>query len=185
LVGEDGFIYCIEANPLCVYFLGANLDLNEISNCQILPIGLTKDQSNLDFTINYGNSALGVAKSSPLYTSKVGHEFLVHGCSLDILISTYQLKPPDMIKIDIEGGEGYAIKGMHKTLKKYLPVVLIEIHGRKAAKSTFHQLGKLNYRFQDIGTQQIFTDVKPLMDWFPDAVRQFLCTPGREQMFTD
>jgi FkbM family methyltransferase len=176
-VGQHGFVYCIEANPVCVYFLRANLEYNRISNCEILPVALSDIHRQIDFTINYSNSALGVTQNSPFYASKVGHDITVQGYSLDELIDEYHLKKPDLIKIDIEGAEGYAVKGMQKTIAQDRPLILVEVHGRTAAEMTFRELGKMGYHFQDISSQNQFTNVDQLIAWFPEAVLQFMCTP--------
>jgi len=177
LVTQDGFVYCIEANPVCIYFLRANLEINHLSNCQILPIALTDGQKQVDFTINYSNSALGLTQSSPFYHSKIGHEISVHGLSLDELISEYQLRRPNLIKIDVEGAEGSVVRGMQSTIKKHHPLLLIEIHGREAAQMTAGILDKHKYNYQDFATQQVFSNEAELIAWFPESVRQLLCTP--------
>lgn len=177
LVAQDGFVYSIEANPVCIYFLRANLEKNISSNCQIIPIALTNGQKQVAFTINYSNSALGLTQSSPFYQSKIGHEISVHGLSLDDLISDYQLRIPDLIKIDVEGAEGFVVSGMQSTINKHHPLLLIEIHGREAARITAGNLKKHNYNYQDLVTQELFSNEAQLIAWFPESVRQLLCTP--------
>ena len=134
--------------PICVYFLRANLELNGVSNCDILPIALLDSRKDTPFTIIYGNSNVGLSPKSSSYPSKIGQEIMVQGYGLDELIDAYNLKKPDLIKIDIEGAEEFAIKGMEKTLSRYRPVIFMEVHGLEAAHNTFPMLEAIGYRYQ-------------------------------------
>ena len=96
---------------------------------------------------------------------------------MDNLFTNYRLRKPDFVKIDIEGSEIYAVAGMLELIKEYKPVLLIEIHGRKAAEQTFMQFKDLNYRFQDIASAKNFSNYEELLNWFPDQVLQILCYP--------
>jgi FkbM family methyltransferase len=176
-VGKNGCVYCFEANPLCIYWLQVNLELNRASNCEIIPIALGDNASPIAFTINYGNSALGITSDSPFYRSKAGHEINVPCSRLDDLLETYHLKKPDLIKVDVEGSEEALVSGMEHTLTRFRPVLFIEIHGQASAVKTFHRIAKLGYTFTDIRSNKTFENVDELIEWFPDAVRQFLCDP--------
>lgn len=177
LVGPQGRVYGIEANPVCVYFLRTNLALNNISNCIILPVAISDSASQINFNINYSNSALGLIQSSPFYATKPGHEILVHGDSLDTMISELNLRKPNLIKIDIEGAEGFALRGMLRTITESRPVLIIEVHGKQAAEMTFRQLEPMRYDFLEIASNTKFANVNELLNWFPDAVLQFICKP--------
>lgn len=177
LVGSRGRVYCFEANPVCIYFLQANLELNQARNCEIMPVAITDKPGSVNFTINYGNSALGITQESGFYASKVGHEIGINGTSIDALIEAFSLTNPNLIKIDIEGAEEYAVIGLQKTLERCHPTILLEVHGRQAAHPTFRRLHNLGYRFQEITSGQIFDSLDALLNWFPEAVMQFLCTP--------
>jgi FkbM family methyltransferase len=177
LIGQKGHVYCIEANPICVYFLQANLELNHVANCDILPLAISDQTGMVNFTINYGQSALGIGQMSPFYSSKAGHEVNVFCYALDDLIRMYDLLKPDFIKIDIEGAEGYAISGMERILAQYQPTLLIEIHGQGAARMTFNALSQLRYQFLEISSGKEFSSADEVLAWFPETVAQFLCTP--------
>ena len=182
LVGQQGHVYCLEANPICVYFLRANIELNGASNCDILPIALLDSRKDTPFTIIYGNSNVGISPKASSYSSKIGQEIIVQGHGLDELINDYNLKNPDLIKIDIEGAEELAIKGMEKTLSRYRPVIFMEVHGLGAAHNTFPMLEGIGYRYQIVSeNKEEFSSVKDLLDWFPNAVLQVICYPPERQ----
>lgn len=176
LVGPSGRVFAVEANPLCVYFLRANLEANGVANCTVLPAALLNDDSQVPFTINYGNCHLGLSARSGFYGGKIGHEVNVQGHPLDRLIDTLALPAPDFIKMDIEGGEGPAMEGMRAAVAAQRPTMLVEIHGRAAAKATLAPLAGLGYRYRDADSGATFADEAALLAWFPEAVRQIVCT---------
>lgn len=145
LVGPTGHVYSVEANPVCVYLLNSNLANSGNNNFSIIPIALSDAPGSFRFKINYGNSNLGLTEQSALFEHKMGHEIHVSSLDFDSMASSLNLRPPDVIKIDIEGAEEYAIRGMHRSLVEHQPVLLLEIHGERAAKATFELLDAVSY----------------------------------------
>jgi FkbM family methyltransferase len=181
LVGPKGQVICFEPSPLCIYFLQANLDLNAVKNCLILPLAVSDQVGDLKFTINYENSAVGLAQPSHFYGGKIGHEITVSGYPLDELIEQFDLPIPDLVKIDVEGAEEYAVRGMKDTLSSHQPVLLIEIHGAQAARMTIPLLAENGYSYKVISTGAEFQDAESLLAWFPDVIHQLLCIPSAKR----
>ena len=70
--------------------------------------------------------------------------------ALDDYVIDKNIEKIDFIKIDIEGAEFHALKGMKTVLKKYKPVLLIEIlHYQDDRKLILSFL-------KDLGYQQLF-----------------------------
>jgi len=51
--------------------------------------------------------------------------------TLDIVFPKFNWEKLDLVKMDVEGAEISILKGMDKTIKKYHPHLLIEIHPRQ------------------------------------------------------
>ena len=64
-----------------------------------------------------------------------------NGSSL-IVSSSYD----SSVSIDIEGGAVQALPGMSKVLKKYQPIILMELHGPEEAQITWDLLRQCNYK---------------------------------------
>jgi FkbM family methyltransferase len=175
-VGAAGHVYCIEANPLCVYFLRANMQLSGARNFDILPVCALDTARLTEFTISYGNNLLGVAQDSP-FSAKAGHHIHVDSASLDALIESLHLRAPDFIKVDIEGAEGTAVAGMLETISRSRPVVMFELHGRTAAAATLAHLAPAGYRYHEVSGGRDFAAARELSDWFPDACLQVIGFP--------
>jgi FkbM family methyltransferase len=171
--GPQSRVYCVEANPVCVYFLQMNLRINNITTAEVLPFALHEDEGTVDFTVNYRNLMLGLAGDLP-YAHKPGHKIGVAAMSLDAAIDRYQLPRPDFIKIDIEGAEAHAVRGMSATLDACSPTVLIELHGQGAARETLQSASWTGYRFQETQSGTTFQNARELSEWFPDACLQVI-----------
>ncbi len=176
LAGAGGHVYCIEANPVCLYFLQVNLALNRVPAFEILPLAMLGTTTAVEFRINYRNLLVGIAGPRP-QMGKPGHVIDVSAQPLDDLISRHDLRAPDFIKMDIEGAEVEAIVGMQHTLVRHRPTILMELHGQAAASGTLNAVDWPGYRFQEVTSGRMFSSAAELRDWFPDACLQILAWP--------
>ena len=55
-------------------------------------------------------------------------EATVLAVRMDTLIEERGEKPPDVIKIDVEGAEAMVLRGGERFLSKHKPVILMEVH---------------------------------------------------------
>jgi FkbM family methyltransferase len=175
-IGSGGWLYAIEPNPVCVYFLRANLEQARARNFTILPVAMSRRRSDCTFTLNYGSSLLGVGADS-VVTGKPGHQIRVEGESLDTLTATFHLRQPDFIKLDVEGAEASAVEGMMGTLEKHRPGFMIELHGREAASGTLRYLAQLGYQYLLCSTAAKYRTADALLASLPDACVQVIGYP--------
>lgn len=174
-VGAKGHVYSVEANPMCIYFLQANLALNHCQNCTILPVAISHTEEQLLFTMNYASSGLGITQASQFYSTKMGHEIFVQSMSLDALISSCHLRSPNLIKIDVEGAEFSVIRGMTQTLITQRPLVFAEIHGIQSARQTLPLLEQYGYAIEHGG--RTFQSADAFLRGLGDTVFQVICHP--------
>lgn len=178
LVGRGGRVYCIEASPVCVSYLQANVALHALENVEILPVAVLDRAGETEFVIHYGNASIGLADASPFYHHKLGHEIRVHCAPLDELIREHALRPPRVIKIDIEGAEASALRGMQATLEAERPTLILELHGAGNALASLDQLDPLGYRYLDPASGARFQTAKEVVDVLGDVVAQIVALPA-------
>jgi FkbM family methyltransferase len=172
-IGAEGWLYAVEPNPLCVYFLRANLEHARLKNFTILPVALSNRRCECSFSINYGSSLIGVGGDSNV-AGKPGHQIRVEGESLDRLIATFGLRKPDFIKLDVEGAEASAVAGMMETLERSRPNFMIELHGREAGSATLRRLAGLGYEYLLSSTGTRYRTADALLDSLPEACVQVI-----------
>ena len=95
-----------------------------------------------------------------------------------MLAGALGLRPPDLVKMDVEGAEVAALPGMQATLARHRPILLLELHGRAAARASLECVQAAGYRYLEIASGGEFASAQALIDWFPDACRQVLCLPA-------
>ncbi|MEO7143126.1 MAG: FkbM family methyltransferase [Bryobacteraceae bacterium] len=158
-VGAAGFVFVWEPNPQNARCIESNVRLNGFPNVRIFEAGIADSTGSIRLTFPKREPALG--SMEPAIAELVGHEFdatsvTVPIDSLDHQIEALGLPAPSLVKLDIEGMEMAALRGMEKTLRKSSPTLYIEIHGadfpRKEANiaEVVEFLTKLGYHIQHV-----------------------------------
>lgn len=121
LVGERGHVYAVEPNSENARMLLASAGENGAKNITLLPVALDAAQGWAYFTSHIGSNGGLLSTSSPQYVE--GGGWIVPTFALD------ELAPDrvDLIKIDVEGAEGIAVRGARKTISRCRPVVISEL----------------------------------------------------------
>jgi FkbM family methyltransferase len=138
-------VTAIEANPDTFKLLESNILLNKASNIEALNIAASDKTETLQFVMNRANS--GGSKRMP----KIKHNFYfsdspqvvdVQAVSLDELLGPRHF---DLVIMDIEGSEYFALKGMQKILQSAnsLFIEFLPHHLKNVAGVTVTEL--LNY----------------------------------------
>ncbi len=123
-VGTKGFVYAFEPIPATFKSLQATISLNNISNV----IAVNKASSDHNGTVTmYLSLKHYMASLDVNWASREGGETEVPCITLDSFFETTG-KAPDFIKMDIEGGGVYALKGMYNIIRKHEPVLFLESH---------------------------------------------------------
>ncbi len=131
-VAENGQVVVFEPNPRSFRRIEENIRHNNFRNVRLMPIGLGEQRATLQFTFPSAEPARGTAIST--IAEQINHEADATTCeievnSLDDELKRSSLPIPQFIKIDVEGMEYPALKGMQKTLRTHRPRLSIELHG--------------------------------------------------------
>lgn len=121
IVGSSGRVISLEPDPMNRQQLEANLELNQITNCTVVPLGAWSSVSDeLGWYTGKSPDCCRIDESK----SSGG----IKTTTVDALVGQMQLNRLDWIKMDIEGGEVEALKGAAKTLHDFRPSLFVEIH---------------------------------------------------------
>lgn len=164
LSGGDGQVISFEPNKYNLERIKINLLNNPVlaQTIKVLPIALSDKKGKIKMIlskdIDSGHSSTSRIERSH---SKIGIGDLPDGFisetvearTLDEIIDKIKLVP-DIIKIDIEGAEHMMLHGMTKTLKKYAPILYVEIHSEYCAIKCYEILNKFGYSVDVINEEQ-------------------------------
>jgi FkbM family methyltransferase len=143
LVGPQGKVCSFEPAPRNLLILRKHLALNGITNCKIYEAAVSDSR--------------GFAKFDPSGDWSQGHltavttnSFTVPTISLDDLVSSGELPPPQVIKCDIEGAEYAALQGALKLLKAAAPIIFLATHGPEIHEQCCQLLTTLHYSLRSL-----------------------------------
>lgn len=147
LVGPRGKVIAIEPMPENSAQLCKNVEANGYQNIHIHKVAIG-DQDGSALIYISGKSNWHSMRPT---TSTIG-ELKVRVATLDSLLAPYDLPSVDLVRMDLEGYEVTAIEGMKRTLVKYGPRLLVELHphlvGTAAIEKYLRLLENLGYTIE-------------------------------------
>lgn len=161
--GPQGRVYAFEPTALTRDILLQNLVLNGVAD-RVTIVGEAISDSR-------GTADFFVEKTAGLNTLSAIHGSIPHARRVQVPVTTIDdfceenSIAPDLIKIDIEGYECHALRGAKRTLVRYNPVLVVEVHPMNWSEigvepeSFPSLLEDLQYRATALENQQfLFTD---------------------------
>lgn len=129
--------------------------LNKVTNIAIHPVGLGDTDQKLTFYVPPTKNR-GTGTFVKAYVADKNKSKILPVVTGDSLFRKLGLEQIDLIKIDIEGFEKKALRGMSKTLRKMRPVVLFEVTVDPSIPAFFKSMQEIrsmfpaDYRFRSI-----------------------------------
>ncbi|MFM7079569.1 MAG: FkbM family methyltransferase, partial [Bacteroidota bacterium] len=159
LSGKGSIVLAFEPHPGNFAAAKTNMALNDFSNIKLLNIGLGSNKTKLPITTCDHNSGSNkIASESNSNTTVVDIE------KLDDILEIKNLTKVDLIKIDVEGFEMEVLKGAELTIRKFNPILFIELddNNLKNQKSSANELviflKNLNFLIMDSETEQVISE---------------------------
>lgn len=112
-------VIAIEANPATAAILRAHIDLNDIGNVDVIEMAAWDCETRLSLSDPKGRVTSGSTRVVE------GDDAAVLARPLDMVLGDIK---PDLIKLDVEGADLHAIRGLRQTLNRAKPVLFIEDH---------------------------------------------------------
>lgn len=128
LAGIATEVYAFEPVAASYRVLVDNVRRNGLTNVNPYRIALGERNTSRRMHIftSSGNNSLFEIQFPRHHTARITGDERVEQVRLDGLLASGQLRPPDVMKIDIEGGELGALIGARETIRKHRPAVLVE-----------------------------------------------------------
>jgi FkbM family methyltransferase len=134
LVGSDGKVVSVEADPFMGNNLEANLERNNSGNVTVVKAAAGTVAIERRFTQGAGGGIGHLAEDG---------DIAVPGTTLDLLAERFG--NPNLIKVDVEGAEIEVLEGGSRLLAKHHPVLVVEVHDRQIQDQAVALLSGLDY----------------------------------------
>jgi FkbM family methyltransferase len=136
LVGPAGRVCAFEPLPRNLRYLHEHVRLNHAANVQIVEAAVA-DHAGFEAFGERGSYMGGLQHSGALHVQTV---------SIDALTMDSAIPPPNIVKMDVEGGEVRALHGMRETLATHRPTIFLATHSPDLHRECIQFLTVLGYR---------------------------------------
>ncbi len=165
-VGPRGQVFAFEALPENLDRLRQNIAINNLGDrVTIIPKAVSDRDEELNFLVGpsggTGKTAGSAGRNDLVYSEQIK----VPGITLDTFVFEEGHPEPDLIKLDIEGGEVLALPKMQGSLSKSKPIVLMELHGQEAIDSAWVIFHNHHYRLCRMARGYPVITSKEEIDW--------------------
>lgn len=125
MIGDSGFLYAFEPDPVSRRILGQNLEANSARNVSMLHYCVLDSAGTEELSVRWFVYRLSNIRNPEQSRKRIR----VETTTLDTFCEERQIRP-DGIKIDVEGAETRVLRGAANILKNHAPWVLLEFHGK-------------------------------------------------------
>ena len=155
-VGAAGSVVAFEPSAMNLWFFRRHLEWHGFENVRIVPVAVADRE---------GHERFGGPGSSVTYRLGRGSE-RVRVATLEALKAQEGLPQPDLIKIDVEGGEGAVLRGAGNVLRSDT-AVFVYVHGRTCYDECASLLAGRGYRIR-ASTALASRLADPSLEWGAD-----------------
>jgi len=151
LAGPTGQVAAFEPDPISHRKLRHHVAMNGLESVTLFEAGVSDSTGSRDLLI-YGE--FGVTTSHFAYDdedpSRCPTKVAIRTVAGDDLVANGTLRPPQYVKIDVEGHGAKALAGMARVLAEHRPVIFMSFHGASESEPAFALLRESGYRAFDL-----------------------------------
>jgi FkbM family methyltransferase len=143
--GSRGRVTAFEANPLLVERIRENVTLNRFMNVDIAGEAVHDQTGVITF---YVSDSHGKSSVHAEQVTRPSQTLVVQAITIDDYIRQHGWRQLDVIKLDIEGNDCYALLGASESLRRFRPFIVFEYWYNTpsdVATAAFDLLDTLNY----------------------------------------
>jgi FkbM family methyltransferase len=127
LVGDNGHVHAFEPIPQNAEAIRRNVDRNALTNIKIIEAAVSDSGGTLPLFVSDSPKSSGWASIVPSNSRR--RQIQVPKLTLDEYVQRNEKFWPDLIKMDIEGAESFALAGMQHILNSELaPDLVVEVN---------------------------------------------------------
>jgi FkbM family methyltransferase len=156
-VGPAGAAYAFEPVPDNAAAIRASAELNGLANLEVVEkaAGRAAGRDRLLLVEDLSWSHLESQGWHPRTLDTLEIEIV----SIDGLVAEGVLRPPQLVKIDVEGAEIDVLEGMRRTIEEHRPAIVCELH--ETAAAFVETMEGLGYATSNLEAKQSLLEAPP------------------------
>jgi FkbM family methyltransferase len=164
LVGTNGMVIAFEPLPENQDRFQKQLSLNQDAQIRLIPMAVGETSGKKEFLV-HSSGGMGKISGATGRDTQYKDAIKVECTTLDDFIFKQRNPQPHIVKIDIEGGEGLALRGADKLISNIKPLFVIELHGKEAAFECWQILTGAGYSIHNLTWHYPEVTNVTLLDW--------------------
>lgn len=154
LVGSEGRVFAFEAEPENTGRIEEHVVRNAFQQIQVVPKAVWSSSGKLRFSRASAQSSMNQGSVANEDAADPKNVIELPALALDDFAKEQPL--PMLIKVDVEGAEADVLRGSEQVFAKSRPVLICEVHHRRAAEEVVTWLQQRNYRIEWTGSADNF-----------------------------
>lgn len=152
--GPEGQVVAIEPLPANFARMERHRRMNRLTWLKAYQCAASDTAGVADFfsSLEAGDTTVHLAYDGEVKTAATP-TIPVQLIRLDDLVARGEIRPPDFVKIDVEGHGHHAVGGALESIKRSRPVILMGFHSPQEVAGTEALLRPLGYRFSPVGNK--------------------------------
>lgn len=124
-VGAEGHVYAFEPVPRNVVAIRRSAQLNDLAMIRVFSeaVGAKTGRAELLLAHHIGGAALASVGAPPDMRGRMQVDVV----TLDDAVTRRGLRPPSLVKIDVEGAEIDVLRGMTEIMRRFRPKIIYEV----------------------------------------------------------
>jgi FkbM family methyltransferase len=145
-------VFAFEPNPQNRKRLALNIARNGLEGrITPMPHAVSNNSQEARFYVGASTWSGGLVRE---HRENYSQELSVMTTSLDEMVFTKALPPPQLIKIDAEGAEAQVIRGAARVLRVHKPAVMAELHHSETGREVLTSLREMQYDVEVLSSEK-------------------------------
>lgn len=181
LVGPSGTVLAVEPDPRNAAVIRANIERNMLRQVMVVEAAVWSESGFVAFA-SQSEGLNGTQSHILSRDSNVSEpEFTVPAVRLDDLIFHQGRRPPDLVKMDIEGAEWDALHAAPRLLSEVKPRLFCEVHDPSQMKPLRSYLEQFGYNVEEWRpVDKHYSDYHQVYLWAKPTTKGSATRPGHQ-----
>ncbi len=146
LVGPTGQVAAFEPDPRSHARCAHHVALNNLKNVQLFRAAVSDQATQQEFIVPSPGATFNHLRYEDEPVAAGEKTIQIETLVLDALVAVGTIRPPQLVKVDVEGHGAKAVAGAIKTITQNHPVLVMSFHSHAETNDTQALLEPLGYR---------------------------------------